>query len=52
MQWIQLTDTMPNPDGQRRVLIYTEGFDFNGKLVFDVKAVTMNECFYADSEGT
>lgn len=50
MQWIKLTDRMPNPDEHRRVLIYTEGYDFNGEQVFDVKAETLNECFYADPE--
>lgn len=50
MQWIKLTDTMPNLDEHGRVLIYTEGFDFNGEQVFDVKAETLNECFYADPE--
>lgn len=48
MQWIKLTDRMPNPDEHGRVLIYTEGYDFNGQQVFDVKAETLNECFYAD----
>lgn len=48
MQWIKLTDRMPNPDEHGRVLIFTEGYDFNGEQVFDVKAETLNECFYAD----
>ena len=50
MQWIKLTDRMPNPDEHDRVLIYTEGCDFNGEQVFDVKAETLNECFYADPD--
>ena len=50
MQWIKLTDRMPNPDEHGRVLIYTEGHDFNGEQVFDVQAETLNECFYADPE--
>nr|WP_067512531.1 DUF551 domain-containing protein [uncultured Acidovorax sp.] len=50
MEWIKLTDRMPNPDEHGRVLIYTEGYDFNGEQVFDVKAETLNECFYADPE--
>jgi hypothetical protein len=41
MQWIKLTDRMPNPDEHERVLIYTEGSDFNGEQVFDVKAETL-----------
>jgi len=28
MDWIKLTDRMPNPDENDRVLIYTEGSDF------------------------
>lgn len=48
MQWIKLTDRMPNPDEHGRVLIFTEDYDFNGEQVFDVKAETLNECFYAD----
>jgi hypothetical protein len=27
MQWIKLTDRMPNPDEHGRVLSYTEGYD-------------------------
>ena len=50
MQWIKLTDRMPNPDEHGRVLIYTEGHDFNGEQVFDVQAETLTECFYADPE--
>ena len=50
MQWIQLPDRMPHLDEHDRVLIYTEGSDFNGEQVFDVKAETLNECFYADPE--
>jgi hypothetical protein len=50
MQWIKLTDRMPNPDEHGRVLVYTEGYDFNGEQVFDVKAETLNECFYADPD--
>jgi hypothetical protein len=49
MQWIKLTDRMPNPDEHGRVLIYTEGYDFNGEQVFEVKAA-LNEYFYANPE--
>lgn len=31
MHWIKLTDRIPNPDEHGRVLIYTEGYDFNGE---------------------
>lgn len=50
LQWIKLTDRMPNPDEHGRVLIFTAGYDFNGEQVFDVKAETLNECFYADPD--
>ncbi len=49
-EWIKLTNRMPSPDEHDRVLIYTEGQDFNGEQVFDVMAETLNECFYADPE--
>lgn len=50
MQWIKLTERMPNPDQHDRVLIYTEGYDFTGEQVFDVKTETLNEWFYAEPE--
>jgi light-regulated signal transduction histidine kinase (bacteriophytochrome) len=46
MEWISLTDRMPNPDEHDRVLIYTQGHDFDGEQVFDVKAETLRECYY------
>lgn len=48
MRWIDMAFRMPNPDEHDRVLIYTEGHDFNGEQVFDVKTETLNESFYAD----
>lgn len=50
MDWIAMTDRMPNPDEHDRVLIYTQGTDFAGEQVFDVKAETLNECMYEDPE--
>lgn len=50
MQWIKMTDRMPSPDHHDRVLIYTDGYDFNGEQVFDVQVDTLNECYYADPE--
>lgn len=51
MQWIKLTDRMPNSDVHSRVLIYTDGYYFNNEQqVFDVKTETLNECFYADPD--
>ena len=41
---------MPNPDKHDRVLIYTEGYDFGGEQVFDVKAEALNECRYIDPD--
>ena len=42
--WIKFSDRMPNPDHHSRVLIYTEGFSFNGKQVFDVEVAVLNKC--------
>jgi hypothetical protein len=50
MHWTDLANRMPRPDEHERVLIYTEGHDFNGEQVFDVRAETLNECFYADQD--
>jgi len=50
MQWIKLTDRMPNPDEHNRVIIYTEGTDFNGEQVFDVRSESLNEYSYADED--
>ncbi len=47
MNWISLAKRMPDPDEHVRVLIYTQGSDFNGEQVFDVRTDTLNECFYA-----
>ena len=46
MNFIKLTERMPDPDEHPRVLIYTEGVDFSGQQFFDVKAETLNECYY------
>lgn len=50
MQWTNLSTTMPDPDQHPRVLIYTEGYDFGGEQVFDVKTETLNEAYYHDPE--
>ena len=48
--WVSLAERMPNPDKHDRVLIYTEGYDFGGEQVFDVKAEALNECRYIDPD--
>ena len=48
--WVSLAERMPNPDKHDRVLIYTEGYDFGGEQVFDVKAEALNECRYSDPD--
>lgn len=48
--WVNLAERMPNPDKHDRVLIYTEGYDFGGEQVFDVKAEALNECRYIDPD--
>ena len=42
LNWTAMTDRMPNPDQHDRVLIYTQGADFAGEHVFDVKTETLN----------
>lgn len=49
-EWIALADRMPNPEEHDRVLIYTQGSNFGGEQVFDVKAETLNECMYEDPD--
>ncbi|HDR9761521.1 hypothetical protein KDX16_15660 [Burkholderia vietnamiensis] len=44
--WCRLTDSLPDSDRYPRVLIYTEGVDFNGEQFFDVKADSLNENSY------
>lgn len=50
MYWIELTERMPNPDDYDRVLIYTQGTDFAGEQVFDVRTETLNKWMYEDPE--
>jgi hypothetical protein len=50
MNWKLLTEQMPNPEEFDRVLIYTEGYDFAGEQFFDVKAESLNECYYESPE--
>ncbi len=50
MNFIRLTDHMPDPDQFPRVLIYTEGVDFDGEQFFDVKTEDLeNACFGTSS---
>lgn len=44
--WRRLTDSLPDADRYPRVLIYTEGVDFNGEQFFDVTADSLNENSY------
>lgn len=44
--WRRLTDSLPDADRYPRVLIYTEGVDFNGEQFFDVSADSLNENSY------
>lgn len=37
VEWYALSKTPPNPEEHHRVLIYTEGVDFDGAQVFDVR---------------
>lgn len=41
---VSMAVRMPDPAEHPRVLIYTEGVDFNGEQFFDVDAESLNEC--------
>lgn len=38
---IKIADRLPDPEEDKRVLIYTEGYDFAGEQFFDVKAESL-----------
>lgn len=48
LRMIPLAERMPDPEVHSRVLVYTEGTDFNGEQFFDITAESLNECRYAD----
>jgi hypothetical protein len=48
VEWYALNKTPPNKEEHHRVLIFTEGVDFNGEQVFDVKTEWLEESFYED----
>lgn len=43
MKWTKLTDQLPCGSEHTRVLIFTEGYDFNGEQFFDVETSSLNE---------
>ncbi|WP_244134262.1 hypothetical protein [Burkholderia gladioli] len=43
---IPLSERHPVPDEHPRVIVFTDGSDFNGAQFFDVSADSLNECFY------
>ncbi|WAG21027.1 hypothetical protein DX980_18330 [Burkholderia gladioli] len=43
---IPLSELHPVTDEHPRVIVFTDGSDFNGAQFFDVSADTLNECFY------
>ncbi|WP_208452958.1 hypothetical protein [Burkholderia gladioli] len=43
---IPLSERHPVADEHPRVIVFTDGSDFNGAQFFDVSADTLNECFY------
>lgn len=49
MNFIRLTDHMPDPDQFPRVLIYTEGVDFDGEQFFDVKTEDLDKASFGTS---
>ncbi|MGE5623108.1 MAG: DUF551 domain-containing protein [Bacillota bacterium] len=42
-RWVSVNDRLPPFGENHRVLIYTEGYDFNGEQFFDVQADSLNE---------
>ena len=48
--WTSVADRLPDPREHSRVLIYTDGHDFGGEQFFDVRADSLNECFYASPD--
>ncbi|WP_181279484.1 hypothetical protein [Burkholderia gladioli] len=47
---IPLSERHPIADDHPRVIVFTDGSDFNGAQFFDVSADTLNECFYESPE--
>ncbi|WP_244124943.1 hypothetical protein [Burkholderia gladioli] len=43
---IPLSERQPIADDHPRVIVFTDGSDFNGAQFFDVPADSINECFY------
>ncbi len=43
LKWTSLAKEMPEQDEHQRVLIYTEGTDFQGEQVFDVKTESLRD---------
>lgn len=50
MKWTSLAEEMPEQDAYRRVLIYTEGTDFQGEQVFDVNTESLRDWFRESPE--
>lgn len=46
--WKLISDELPITG--IRVLIYTDGVDFNGEQYFDVQSDSLNECFYENRD--
>lgn len=48
--WAPLTNGLPDPEQHPRVLIFTDGTDFAGEQVFDVKAEDLDPLNFGDEE--
>ena len=48
--WLPLSEGKPDPEQYPRVLIYTEGLDFAGEQVFDVKADDLDPRAFDDAD--
>lgn len=50
MTWNIIGSAPPKPEEHDRVLIYTEGVDFNGVQVFDVKTENLHAHNFEDPD--
>lgn len=46
--WVSLSDRPPDSQEYRRVLVYTEGAEFAGEQVFDVRTESLNPAMFPE----
>jgi len=49
-EWISVKNRLPPHDDRQRILIYTEGYDFNGEQFFDITADDLHDIPARQSE--